>query len=157
MSEVAKLRKEYEKLAKEYPLPEFEEFTLVFGFPKEEDFKSVLSLFRAVKKTPFNVANWIMNILSPVDTITSHDSHLIRELRDELLSAMKKCVVVDKRLSIHSFEASQSKDPEKVMAEALSEAVSELKGVAGFLETVLKKTAEGWEKEENDSGSTYHW
>jgi hypothetical protein len=158
MSDVPTLRKEYNKLKKKYAeLPEFKEFTLVFGFPKEDEFKSVLTIFKAVKKTPFNVAHWVMNILSPSDTISANDNRVTKGMRGELLVAMKKLVIADKKLSIRSFEASQSDDPEKVMAEAMAEAVEDLKGVAGFLKKVLEKIVEGWSKAEDNNDSTYHW
>jgi len=157
MSDYSALKKEYGKLAAKHSLPKFEEFTFVFGFPKEDELKSVLTLFQAVKKTPSNVAHWVMSLLSPSDTITAHDSQVTRDMRDELLDALKKCVVADKLLSIRSFEATQSKDPEKVMALALAETVKELKEVATFLKKVLEKTRDGWKNAENEKESTYHW
>jgi hypothetical protein len=157
MSDYATLKKEYGKLQKKYPkLPEFGEFTLVFGFPKEDELKSVLTLFQAVKKTPFNVAHWIMDVLSPHDTISAHDSQVTKDMRNELLSAMKTCVVADKELSIRSFEASQAKDPEKVMSEAIAAAVVDLKEVAEFLKKVLEKTVDGWKNAEDEKESTYY-
>ena len=157
MADYPTIKKEYEKLKNKHPLPRFEEFTLVFGFPKEDEVKSVLTLFRAVKKTPFNVSHWIMDILSPHDTITSHDSQVTKDLRDDLLSAMKKCVIVDKEMSLCSFNASQAKDPEKLMAESIAAASAELKEVAEFLKKVLEKTADGWRNAEDEKESTYHW
>lgn len=156
MSDYPTLKKEYGKLKKKYPLPKFEEFTLVFGFPKEDELKSVLTLFQAVKKTPFNVAHWIMNTLSPCDNITANDNKILSGFRDELLSAMKKCVIADKQLSLVSFKASRSKDPEKLMVEALSKAVADLKDVATFLETALERTVDGWSNSEDAKESTYH-
>jgi hypothetical protein len=157
MSDVAELRKNYDKLRKDYKdLPKFSDFTLVFGFPKAEEAVSMLELFRAVKKTPFKAAHWVMCVLSPSDTIMAHDSHVTKDRRDELVEAMKSLVIADKKLSMVSFKASQEKDPEKVMAAALGEVTSGLKDTALFLQAILELTAEAWEHADEQHSATYY-
>lgn len=159
MSDVATLKENYSKLRKEHKeLPEFRDFTLVFGFPKAEEAESVLELFRAVKKTPFKAAHWVAGLLSPHDPICSHDSQVLKGMRSELIEAMKDLVVADKRLSMVSFDASGADDPSGEMARGLADAVEATKGTAHFLRELLEKTRDGWENAESaDEEVSYRW
>ncbi|MBR9689438.1 MAG: hypothetical protein GOV01_00885 [Candidatus Altiarchaeota archaeon] len=148
MSDVAELKKKFNSLKKKYPeLPDFKEFSLIFGFPKDDEFDSVLRLYISMKKTPLNVAHWIIGQLSPVDTISSHDNKFAKTKKTELLEAMKTCMVIDKQLSLVSFESARTDDPEKLMASAISQAVSDLMPHVELFEVVLRLSMNGWMEE----------
>lgn len=158
MTEFKKIKSDYEKLKKEYPLPEFKDFMFIFGYPKEDDLKSVVTLFFACKKTPSNAAQWLVGLMSPQDNISAQDQRFTKHMRDELMHAMKTCVVAGKKFSIVSFEASQGKDPEKALAESIAEATRELKPVAELFKRILKTTLKGWEKADTEEDHvSYRW
>ena len=158
MSEFKKIKADYNKLKKEYPLPDMKDFMAVFGYPKEDDLKSVVTLFFACKKTPASAAHWTINLMSPHDNISAQDQKFTKDMKNELLEAMKKCTIVDKKLSITSLEASQTDDPEKMLAEAISEAAKELRPVAEMIKKILKICVDGWSNTGTEEDHvSYRW
>lgn len=158
MGDVKKVKDAYSKLKKENPgLPEAGEFFAVFGIFEEDDLSGLVKLFKKVRKIPSNVAHWILELLSPPDPIAAHDNQATKHMKKELMESLKKCVLADKTLTLASFEAARSKDPEEVLAGAIRKVTAELKPVAELLEEVTKITLESWKKGADEEEVSYRW
>jgi len=159
MTGMKEIKAEYSKLKKKHKdLPELTTFMSVFGFPKEDDVDSVLSLFAFSRKAPIHLANGMIGFISPTDFILSQDNKFVKHMKTELMEVLKTCVVLHKTFSLRAFEATKSEDPEQIMVETINFVTNELERTLPTVKKALELSKAGWQ----DSGTqteevSYNW
>ena len=158
MSSFKELKTTYEGLMSENKkLPTFSKLVQVFGYPEEDDLKSVVTLFSWAKKTPINVAQWIAHHLTPGDMLSANDAKFVKPIKGDLLTSLKICASLSKKMSLASMASSLSDNPEEELSKSLHEATEDLDSVVTVAKKMLELTLEGWSSEEKEEEVSYRW
>ncbi|MBR9680839.1 MAG: hypothetical protein GOU98_03380 [Candidatus Altiarchaeota archaeon] len=158
MSSFKELKDTYEGLMKANKnLPNFSKLVGVFGYPEEDDLKSVVTLFSWAKKTPINVAQWIANHLTPGDMLSANDAKFVKSMRTDLVTSLKICASLSKKMSLASMASSASDTPEAELSRSIHEATEDLDSVVKVAKKMLELTLEGWSSDEKEEEVSYRW